>query len=136
MNDENQPIPSAPIIEAVVDIDCDLPPKLNLHGLREAAEDALRIHYPKFRQQLVQQHEQMALDGETGNRVNIVKTTELPQGDKLPLILDIDVFYPCETPPSDWQLIRERLDSLRSLKNRIFRNTLTQQCLNLFSPQV
>lgn len=24
MTDENQPIPSAPIIEAVVDIDCDL----------------------------------------------------------------------------------------------------------------
>jgi hypothetical protein len=32
MNDENQPIPSAPIIEAVVDIDCDLPPKLDLQN--------------------------------------------------------------------------------------------------------
>ena len=79
--------------------------------------------------------QQMALDSETGNRANIVKTTELPQGDQLPMILDIDVFYPCEAAPADWQVIRDRLDSLRSLKNRIFRNTLTKQCLNLFCPQ-
>ncbi len=254
MNDENQPIQSAPIVEAVVDIDCDLPQKLDLHGLQGAAGDALRERYPKFRQQLVQQHifkqeggklpetqvhqglgamqfvtdderqliqfrlngfsfnrlapyksfdeylpeiesgwrvflqlaqpvvirklgirminrimlpldggkldfgdflsvsprlpdtgaplsflgfldQQMALDGETGNHANIIKTTELPQGENLPLILDIDVFYPCETQPTDWRVIRNRLDSLRSLKNRIFRKTLTQQCLNLFSPQ-
>jgi uncharacterized protein (TIGR04255 family) len=254
MNDENQPIPSAPIIEAVVDIDCDLPANLDLQSLREAAGDALRARYPKFRQQLIQEHvvtkegdappemrvnqvhgamqfltedekqliqfrpngfsfnrlapygslndylseiesgwqtffqlahpvvvrkigirminrillpmeagrldfgdflrvtprlpetgsplgflgfldQQMALDAATGNRANIIKTTELPQGDKLPLILDIDVFYPCETPPAEWPVIRDRLDSLRSLKNRIFRTTLTPQCLNLFSRQ-
>jgi uncharacterized protein (TIGR04255 family) len=70
--------------------------------------------------------QQMALDADTGNQANIVKTTELLQGDKLPMILDIDVFYPCEIQPGDWQAIRDRLDSLRSLKNRIFRNTLTQ----------
>jgi uncharacterized protein (TIGR04255 family) len=79
--------------------------------------------------------QQMALDSDTGNRANIIKTTELPQGDQLPLILDIDVFHSSETPPADWQAIRDRLDSLRGLKNRIFRNTLTPQCLNLFSPQ-
>lgn len=254
MNQENQPIPSAPIIEAIVDIDCDLPPKLDLQSLREAAGDALRDRYPKFRQLLIQEHvftnhgdappeirvnqgqgamqfltvdekqliqfrpngfsfnrlapygslddylteiesgwrtflqlaqpvmirkigirminrimlpmdggklnfgdfltvtprlpdtgsplgflgfldQQMALDSETGNRANIIKTTELPQGGQLPLILDIDVFHTSETPPADWPAIRDRLDSLRSLKNRIFRNTLTPQCLNLFSPQ-
>jgi len=254
MSHENQPIPSAPIIEAVVDIDCDLPPGLDLHGLREVVAEALRERYPKFRQQLVQEHvfmqeggklpesevrqalgamqfvsederqliqfrpngfsfnrlapygsldeylseiesgwrvflqqvqpvvvrkvgirminrillpmdggqldfgdfltvsprlpetgsplsflgfleQQMALDGKSGNRASIVKTTELPQGDKLPLILDIDVFNSCETAPGDWGEIRDRLNSLRSLKNRIFRNTLTPRCLNLFSPQ-
>ena len=254
MNDENQPMPQSPIIEAVVDIDCDLPTKLDLHGLQGVAGDALRERYPRFRQQFVQQHvfkqeggkppesqvhqglgamqfvtdderqliqfrpngfsfnrlapygsldeylpeiesgwrvflqlaqpvvvrkigirminrimlpmdggrldfgdfltvpprlpdtgsplsflgfldQQMALDGETGNRANLIKTTELPQGDELPLILDVDAFYPCEMPPVDWQVIRYRLDSLRSLKNRIFRNTLTPKCLNLFSPQ-
>ncbi len=254
MNHENHPIPNNPIIEAVVDIECDLPPKLDLQSMREPAEEALRNRYPKFRQMLIQEHlftkdgdapaelrvnqgpgamqfltederqlvqfrpngfsfnrlapygslddymseiesawntflalaqpvmvrkigvrminrimlpmdcgrlnfgdfltvtprlpdtgsplgflgfldQQMALDSDTGNRANIIKTTELPQGDKLPLILDIDTFYPCETPPAEWAKIRDRLDSLRSLKNRIFRSTLTQQCLNLFSPQ-
>ncbi len=254
MQTENQPIPSPPIIEAVVDIDCDLPPNLNLDTLRVAAETALLKKYPKFKQQLIQEHiltkegnappemrvnqvqgamqflsedekqlvqfrpngfsfnrlspygsfddylpeieagwqifcqlakpvivrkigirminrillpldggklnfsdyltvfsrlpetgsplgflgfleQQMALDNHSGNQVNIVKTTELPQGDKLPLILDIDVFYPCEISPNEWKTVRDRLDSLRSLKNRIFRNTLTPQCLNLFSPQ-
>lgn len=254
MSHENQPIPSAPIIEAVVDIDCDLPPKLDLHGLRQAAEEALRERYPKFRQQFIQQHvfkqeggkppeseirqtlgamqflsederqlvqfrpngfsfnrlapygslddyfaeieagfavylrltqpvmvrkigirminrillpmngrrldfadfltvsprlpetgsplsflgfldQQMALDAASGNRANILKTIEQTQGEKLPLILDIDVFYPCELAPGEWTVIRSRLDSLRSLKNRIFRNSLTPQCLNLFSPQ-
>ena len=255
MSSENQPIPSAPIIEAIVDIDCDLPPSLDLQSLREAAGDALRDRYPKFRQQLIQEHvftkegdappefrinqgqgamqfltqdekqliqfrpngfsfnrlapygslddylteiesswrtflqlaqpvmvrkigirminrillpmdagrldfgdflrvtprlpetgsplgflgfldQQMALDSDTGNRANIIKTTELPQGDQLPLILDIDVFNSSEIPPADWSLIRDRLDSIRSLKNRIFRNTLTPQCLNLLSLQV
>lgn len=254
MSDENQPIPGSPIIEAVVDIDCDLPPGCNLQSLREAATDALRDRYPKFRQQWIQKHavtagadapvelrssqgpgamqfltadekqlvqfrpngfsfnrlapynsldeyladiqagwetflrlaqpvlirkigirminriplpmdggrlnfgeflrvaprlpetgsplaflgfleQQMALDVETGSRANIIKTTELPQNDLLPLILDIEVFHPCELPPADWDGIQDGLDSLRSLKNRIFRNTLTARCLNLFSPQ-
>jgi uncharacterized protein (TIGR04255 family) len=254
MNTENQPIPRAPIIEAVVDIDCDLPTKLDLESLQEPAAKALHDLYPKFKQLYVQQHvfkqqagampemethkgkgamqfltedekqliqfrpngfsfnrlapydsfdnyfkeietrwktylelaqpvvirkigirminrimlpiaegklnfgdfltvtprlpdtgsslvylgfldQQMALDPATGNQANIVKTTQVAQGDKLPMILDIDVFHPCEIQPNDWQAIRNRLDSLRSLKNRIFRNTLTPQCLNLFSPQ-
>lgn len=255
MNRENQPIPNNPIIEAVVDIDCDLPPKLDLQTLRESAGDALRDRYPNFRQQLIQKHlflkksdapaeiqvnqgpgamqfltederqlvqfrpngfsfnrlapygslddylpeiesawhsflvlaqpvvirkigirminrimlpmgggglnfgdfltvtprlpdtgsplgflgfldQQMALDAKTGNRANIIKTTGSPQADKLPLILDTDVFFTCEIPPTDWRVIRERLDSLRSLKNRIFRSSLTPQCLSLFSPPV
>ncbi len=254
MQTENLPIPGCPIIEAVVDIDCDLPTGLDHQALRESAEEALRLRYPKFRQQLIQHHEitnngdgspemkvnqrfgamqflaederqlvqfrpngysfnrlapygslddyfpeiqatwrtflalakpvvvrkvgirminrillpmadgglvfghflrvpprlpetglplcfqgfldqQAALDLETGNHANIVKTTELPQGDKLPLILDIEVFHPCEVSPAAWPEIRGRLDSLRCLKNRIFRNTLTQECLNLLSPQ-
>ena len=254
MTHENQPIPSAPIIEAVVDIDCDLPTGVDHEVLRKMAGDALRERYPKFRQQLIQHHvfkqegdqppemqvsqgqgamqfltederqlvqfrpngfsfnrlapytslddyfpeiestwktfveltqpvvirkigirminrillpmdggkvelgrylempprlpntgtpliflgfldQQTALDPTTQNHANIVKTAESHQGDKLPIILDIEVFHPCETSPADWQPIRDRLDSLRSLKNRIFRNTLTSQCLNLFSPQ-
>lgn len=253
MSQENQPIPNNPIIEGVVDIDCDLPPKFDLQSLRESAVEAFRDRYPRFQQQFIHEHlfkkegdapaeilvnqglgalqfltedkkqlvqfrpngfsfnrlapyrslddylpeiesawetflslanpllvrkigirminrimlpmdggkldfgdfltvtprlpntgsklgflgfldQQMALDADTGNRANIIKTTEVPQGAKLPLILDIEVFFPCETPPAEWKTIRDRLDSLRSLKNRIFRSTLTQQCLSLFSP--
>ncbi len=56
MDRENQPILGAPIIEAVVDIDCDLPTKLDLQSLREPAEKSLRDRYPKFKQQFIQQH--------------------------------------------------------------------------------
>jgi uncharacterized protein (TIGR04255 family) len=243
----------APIIEAVVDIDCDLPPALDLQDLRAAAGDALRDRYPKFRQQTIQHvqtgevegglpglrinqglgamqflkddgrqlvqfrpngfsfnrlapytslddylpdieatwgtfrdlakpimirkigirminrirmpmedgklnfgdfllvppklpetgvnldflgflDQHMAIDADTGNRANIVKTTEVPQDGTLPLILDIDVFHPCQTEPGEWTEIRSRIDSIRDLKNRIFRSTLTPRCLNLFSP--
>lgn len=250
MNPENAPIPGAPIIEAVVDIDCDLPPDLEITSLAEAAGEALRDDYPKFRKKLLQEHiftkkgedppeikvneglgalqfissddkqliqfrpngfsfnrlapyhsmndyfaeiergwqlflklanpivvrklsirminriplpiiddrlelqnflkiypklpetgsplsllgfldQHRALDNETGNHVNIVKTTENPRDGKLPLILDIEAFYPCQLDPNDWKPLRDRLDSLRSLKNRIFRNTIiTDQCLN------
>ncbi len=49
-------LPNAPIIEAVLDIDCDLPPALDLSDLRAAAADAFRERYPKFRRHFVQQH--------------------------------------------------------------------------------
>jgi uncharacterized protein (TIGR04255 family) len=243
----------APIIEAVVDIDCDLPPNLDLWELREGAGEALRERYPKFRQQFVQQHlvskedegakprikvsegpgamqflaedelqlvqfrpngfsfnrlapysslddylpeieaawsdfcelsqpvlirkigirminrvrlplsegrvnfedylqvpprlpetgrplgflgfleQHVAIDSETGNRANIVKTTEAPRDGYLPLILDIEAFWLCEEAPGDWTEILSRLKTLRDLKNRIFRTTLTGKCLNLFS---
>ncbi len=77
----------------------------------------------------------MVIDPDTGNRANIVKTTEVPEDGGLPLILDIDVFHLFKTIPGEWSEIQGRLESLRDLKNRIFRNALTQQCLNLFSQQ-
>lgn len=252
MIEDNQPIPSPPIIEAVVDIDCDLPPNLDFQSLREAAGDALRERYPKFRQQLIQEHvfkkegdappeirvnqghgamqfltenekqliqfrpngfsfnrlapygsldeylpeieegwrlfrslakpvvirkvgirminrillpltdgklnfadylltpsllpaapgelgflgfleQHMAVDPATGDRANIVRTTEPIANNRMPMILDIDVFRLCEGDPADWNEIHLALASLRNLKNRIFRNTLTPQCLSLFS---
>jgi len=56
MNPENEPIPGAPIIEAVVDIDCDLPPNLEISSLAGPAGDALNEGYPKFRKRLLQEH--------------------------------------------------------------------------------
>jgi uncharacterized protein (TIGR04255 family) len=74
----------------------------------------------------------MAEEPGTGNRVNIVLTTQEAEPSALPLILDIDAFRPCQIEPPPWKTILEILASLRDLKNRVFRHTLTEKCLNLF----
>ncbi len=47
----------APIVEAVVDIDCDMPPAMDLAALESQARDLFRDRYPKFRPQLIQEHQ-------------------------------------------------------------------------------
>lgn len=44
-----------PIIEAVVDLDCDMPPTLDLGTLEAPARAAFRDHYPEFRAQVLQE---------------------------------------------------------------------------------
>ncbi|MCI0540903.1 MAG: TIGR04255 family protein [Verrucomicrobiales bacterium] len=240
----------APIVEAVIDIDCDLPPAMVFAALEKPARERLRDKYPKFRAQLVQEHqiEQLgqaepkftvrkgiqafqfrsederqlvqirplgfsfnrlspysslddylteiertwklfvevaapiqvrkiglryinrillpihegqlelrdylnvcpqlpekerlkfvgflnhhaALEVATDNRVNIVLTMQNPETDRLPLIFDIETFHAEASNPGDWDHLLSRIVSLRSLKNRIFKNTLTDKCLNLF----
>jgi hypothetical protein len=34
--------------------------------------------------------------------------------------------------PQEWNWILAKIQSLRDLKNRVFKNTLTDTCLNLF----
>lgn len=41
MNDEKLEINPAPIVEAVLDIECDLPPSLDLKGLEAKAKHVL-----------------------------------------------------------------------------------------------
>lgn len=74
----------------------------------------------------------MAAEPATGNRVNIVLTTLQAEKEHLPLILDIDAFRELKTDPFGWQDTLKVLKSLRDLKNRVFKNTLTEQCLDLF----
>jgi len=76
--------------------------------------------------------QQSALENETQNHVNTVLTCQPPEGDKLPLIFDIETFHVGPSDPGNWQEIQARIASLRSLKNRVFKNTLTDKCLNLF----
>jgi uncharacterized protein (TIGR04255 family) len=45
-----------PIVEAVVDLDCDMAPGWDLGSLESAALDAFRESYPKFRTQLLHEH--------------------------------------------------------------------------------
>ncbi len=73
-----------------------------------------------------------AVETETGHEVNIVLTSEPGELEVHPVIFDITVVSPTSTEPEDWPFILSRIQSLRTLKNRIFRDTLTEECLKLF----
>ena len=250
MSDRLLNLKSPPIVEAVLDFDCDMPPMLALDKLEASARDAFRDHYPKFRtqfrqalqveagadrapnvttrqgiqalqflqedeKQLVQVRTQgfsfnrlapykslgdylpeiertwrlfvvlavpvqirlirlryinrillpmtagrveltdylklgprlpdedklilegfitkhSAVESNTDNRVNIVLTAQPPENDKLPVIFDIDTYRLGNAEPHDWAGSLSKVQSLRRLKNLVFENSLTDQCLNLF----
>lgn len=77
-----------------------------------------------------------AIEKDTRNEVSIVLTTQNPEKDDLPILFDITVASPKSGEINNWSWILEQILSLRSLKNRIFENTLTEKCLNLFRPLV
>jgi uncharacterized protein (TIGR04255 family) len=56
----NAPIPTKlgnpPIVEAVLDVDCDLPPELDLAALKEPSLARFGDLYPKFQTQFMQEH--------------------------------------------------------------------------------
>src|ERR1035441_4286774 len=56
MNDTELKLLKAPIIEAVLDVDCDMPPGFDLAALEGPSRDRFRDKYPKFRKQLMQEH--------------------------------------------------------------------------------
>ncbi len=241
----------APIIEAVMDIDCDFSPVQDLAGLEAAARDCFRDRYPKLRKQLLQEFEvttksgtppqstarphrvqafqfltadekqlvqlrrqgysfnrlspytkfddylpeierswiayrgvtsplqiravrlryinrillpmtngkcqlddylkaapqlpdegRLALTGfithraavetETGHQINIILTAQKPEEDKLPVILDICAMALGQGDPADWAWLFSRIVAIRSLCNRVFKESVTESCLNLY----
>ena len=76
--------------------------------------------------------QQAAIENDTGHQVNLVLTVQAVENEKLPTILDIAVAGSAATEPADWTKMRAIIESLRSLKNRLFLNTLTPQCIQLF----
>ena len=78
----------------------------------------------------VNQH--TAVEADTGYQANIVLASQPPENERLPVIFDICVASAKTAEPNDWPWILIEIQSLRSLKNRIFKNTLTETCLNLF----
>jgi uncharacterized protein (TIGR04255 family) len=249
MSESELKLAKPPIVEAVLDIDCDMPPGFDLIALEGPARNAFRSQYPKFRNQFLEEHhieskadelkhssrravqalqflkddekqlvqarrqgfsfnrlapysslddylseiqrtweiftvisfpvqirvvrlryinrillpfvggpidlenylkagprmqgedklrltgfvnQQTALELGTEYQANIVLASQPPENDKLPIILDICVASAKSAEPKDWPLILGEIQSLRSLKNRIFKNTLTPLCLNLF----
>ena len=250
MSENSLKLTAAPIVEAVVDIECDMPSKFDLAALEGAAREAYRDRYPGFQTQFIEEHkiEQLpdgpakhtlkrgiqalqfrqqdnkqliqvrsqgysfnrlapyatlddylgeiertwrlfvelaapvqvravrlryinrlplplkdgklettdflkvspqlpdesnltfvgflnqhsAVEARTGNQANIVLTSQPIEGDKLPVIFDIGVNHLEIGEVENWPWILENILSLRGLKNRIFENTLTKSCLNLF----
>ncbi|MEI7732812.1 MAG: TIGR04255 family protein [Verrucomicrobiota bacterium] len=76
-----------------------------------------------------------AIETDTGNHVNVVLTTQPREKDKLPIIFDNRAASSMATAPDDWACLLEKIVSLRALKNRIFKKTLTEKCLSLFQQQ-
>jgi len=72
----------------------------------------------------------------TDNQANIVFATQVPtpglEAGRLPIIFEIEAFRTVSCDPDDWKAISGTIGSLRDLKNRIFKNSLTDKCLNLF----
>lgn len=75
-----------------------------------------------------------AVEVDTGHQVNIVLASQPPENGKLSVIFDICVASARTAEVKNWSWILAEIQSLRGLKNRIFRNTLTETCLNLFQP--
>jgi uncharacterized protein (TIGR04255 family) len=73
-----------------------------------------------------------ASDPTTGQQMTLLLTNQPPQEGHLPLILDIVVAVPVSLEPSDWRGIQDRIESLRVLKNQMFRHSVTERCLSLF----
>lgn len=78
----------------------------------------------------VNQHS--AVEAGTGNQVNVVLATQPQENDRLPIIFDIQAFNSEDAETTDWVLIQSRIQSLRRLKNLVFKKTVTEKCLNLF----
>ena len=73
-----------------------------------------------------------AHDSATGHRVNITLAAQTPETDSLPIIFDIETIATGNIEPDDWAAIEIKMHSLRTLKNRVFQNSLTDKCLSLF----
>lgn len=56
MSESEFKLPNPPIVEAVIDIECDLPPGQLIADLEERALGVFRDSYPKFRTQAFQEH--------------------------------------------------------------------------------
>lgn len=78
-------------------------------------------------------NQQSAVERDSGLQVNLVLTSQPGVNEELPIILDITVASTAIiTEPLDWAKMRPTIDALRTLKNRIFENSLSPKCLRLF----
>jgi uncharacterized protein (TIGR04255 family) len=76
--------------------------------------------------------QQLAIEKETGHQVSLMIAAQAHQDGRRPIILDATVASWVDAAPSDWDKMRQAIDSLRSLKNRVFFTSLTSKCIQLF----
>lgn len=77
-------------------------------------------------------HQHQVIDLASKNEATIILAARPPEATVLPIVLDIDVLRAVRLAPSEWNSFLPVMDSLRSLKNVIFRDTLTSECLNSY----
>jgi uncharacterized protein (TIGR04255 family) len=77
-------------------------------------------------------NQQTVVEPDTGNQVTIVLANQALDQQQIPVILDIGASRAEAGNPEDWNWIAGRIQSLRALKNRVFREMLTERCLELF----
>lgn len=77
-------------------------------------------------------NQQRLVEEPTGNQASITLTTQPGVQDVFPLILDIAALREESAKPENWAWVLVQIQSLRMLKNRVFKNSLTKRCLELF----
>jgi uncharacterized protein (TIGR04255 family) len=79
---------NAPIVEAVLEIVCDMPPDLDIAALQERAQEAFRPQYPKVRTVLMREHhiETKALTQSRYGVKHRVQGVQLVQDDEKQLV--------------------------------------------------
>jgi uncharacterized protein (TIGR04255 family) len=73
-----------------------------------------------------------AIEPLTQNALTMTLSSQPVEEEQLPVIFDIEARRDFSAQPEHWNELRKVILSLRSLKNRVFRRTLSNQCLNLF----
>lgn len=73
-----------------------------------------------------------AVEKATGHQINTVLTSQGPVDQKLAIIFDNCVAGSGAVAPDNWTWIIEKIRALRALKNRVFKDTLTEACVSLF----
>ena len=80
--------------------------------------------------EFVHQHQMAALESKT--LVSVVLASQPLESANLPLIFEIVAMRSGDFNPADHAAFEVALQSLRHLKNNVFENTLTPECLKLF----
>ncbi len=73
-----------------------------------------------------------AVEPVTRFQVEVTLTLQGEVEGKLPVIFDNCALSLDSFAPEDWKKLSERIAELRNLKNRVFKRTLTERCMDLF----